>query len=179
MFSTVEYSYSAPVQIQNFSHVISSEVISDTSGWTLVSQTIVADSSYEYLILGNFFSNFLTDTLDIGNFNPRSYYYIDNVCVVEEGGDCLLRLSDDIGSAIRPIMSVYPNPTDDRFTIELNNGRIGFISLENAFGRLVLSSNALGASTAQIQMGHLTNGIYILKVETNNGTLTKLISKTN
>lgn len=59
------------------------EVITDTKGWTLVSGSFIADSSDEYLTIGNFFPDSQTDELEI---NPNScsngaYYYIDDVAV--------------------------------------------------------------------------------------------------
>jgi len=61
------------------------DVISDTSEWVYLSDTIVPTSAWQYIIIGNFFSDALTD---IVNFNPsgvgdRSYYYADDVSVEE------------------------------------------------------------------------------------------------
>jgi PKD repeat protein len=58
-------------------------VISDTTAWTLLTDTIIATSAWEFMIIGNYFSDANTN---IVNFNPggfwdRCYYYCDDVSV--------------------------------------------------------------------------------------------------
>jgi hypothetical protein len=60
--STVSYSISNPVPIDNISHLRSVSVISDTANWVRISGSIIADSAYNYLILGNFYNDANTDT---------------------------------------------------------------------------------------------------------------------
>jgi len=62
-----------------------SSVISDTSNWVQLDDTIVATDAWQYLIIGNFFNDASTDLVF---FNPagvwdRSYYYVDDVSVEE------------------------------------------------------------------------------------------------
>ena len=58
-------------------------VISDTAGWTFLCDTIIATAAWQYLIIGNYFSDANTS---IANYNPggfwdRCYYYCDDVSV--------------------------------------------------------------------------------------------------
>jgi len=58
-------------------------VINDTAGWTLLTDTIIATAPWEYFIIGNYFSDVNTN---IVNFNPpgfwdRTYYYCDDVTI--------------------------------------------------------------------------------------------------
>jgi len=46
--------------LRNYAHVHSTQVISDTLGWTLVSGSFVADSAYGYMIIGNHYGDALT-----------------------------------------------------------------------------------------------------------------------
>ena len=64
-FSTVSYSYSNPIQINNFAHVYSDSVIKDTTSWTLIKGEFTADSAYQYISIGNFFDDINTDTITI------------------------------------------------------------------------------------------------------------------
>lgn len=78
--------------LPNYSHINSTEIVTDSIGWTLIEGSFVADSAYEYLYLGNFHGNQETVSLLL---NPNgqygySYYYVDDVCVTPAGGDCLL-----------------------------------------------------------------------------------------
>jgi PKD repeat protein len=58
-------------------------VISDTSGWVYLADTITATAAWQYIIIGNFFDDAGTTLV---TFNPlgvwdRSYYYVDDVAV--------------------------------------------------------------------------------------------------
>jgi len=58
-------------------------VINDTAGWTLLCDTIIATAAWQYMIIGNYFSDANTSII---NFNPggfwdRTYYYCDDVSV--------------------------------------------------------------------------------------------------
>ena len=46
-----------PFGLRNFAHIKSDSVITDTIAWTLVSGNFVADSAYQYLVVGNHFDN--------------------------------------------------------------------------------------------------------------------------
>lgn len=64
-------------------HVFHPWVIADTVDWTLVSGSFVADSAYQYLMVGNHYDNSITDTVSLGPSIqlPKAYTLVDNVCV--------------------------------------------------------------------------------------------------
>ena len=66
----------------NRAHLYSKELITDKENWIKIEGTIIADSSYEYLTIGNFF-----DFDKILNSDPSMYWhlmvYIDDVSVEE------------------------------------------------------------------------------------------------
>jgi hypothetical protein len=60
--------------------------ISDTVGWTEVNGIFTAQGGEEYIIIGNFKNDTLTDTLFTQNTSPgfsAAYYYLDDVSVEE------------------------------------------------------------------------------------------------
>jgi hypothetical protein len=59
-FSTVPYSYSNPAPINNFAHYYCNNIITDTVKWTRINGSFIADSAYNYIIIGNFFADSLT-----------------------------------------------------------------------------------------------------------------------
>jgi OmpA-OmpF porin, OOP family len=67
--------------------VLFTQVVDDTSNWTLLTQDFVADSSYEYLTLGNFFNNAETQTIKQAYATPGSslsaYYAFDDVSLID------------------------------------------------------------------------------------------------
>lgn len=78
-----------PFALRNYAHLHSTAIISDTANWTLVSGSFVADSAYQYLVIGNIFSNALTDTMDLASDDyVDAYYFVDAVCVRPSGQPC-------------------------------------------------------------------------------------------
>ncbi|MEO5673062.1 MAG: T9SS type A sorting domain-containing protein [Chitinophagales bacterium] len=61
------------------------DVITDTSAWIYLADTIVATDEWQYLIIGNFYNNASTSIVSFnpGGFHDRSYYYVDDVSVEE------------------------------------------------------------------------------------------------
>jgi len=80
-----------PFPFRDYAHMYSLDIITDSTGWTLVSGLFTADSAYQHLVLGNFFNNALTDTLGIQPWNGEvAYYFIDDVCVSRSKGGCAM-----------------------------------------------------------------------------------------
>ncbi|OPZ97807.1 MAG: hypothetical protein BWY70_01395 [Bacteroidetes bacterium ADurb.Bin408] len=96
LFSTVPFTgNSSPAHVINFSQIYSNDIITDTANWTSISGSFVADSSYQYIIIGNFFSDTNTDTILTGppkTFGYGVYYFIDDIYV---GTDSLSNISPD------------------------------------------------------------------------------------
>jgi gliding motility-associated-like protein len=60
-------------------------IITDTLGWTLVSDTFIAQGGEQFITIGNFCSNANTNTIEINYSNGASYMYIDDVSVRQCG----------------------------------------------------------------------------------------------
>ena len=72
-----------------------SSQLNSKSDWTILKTEYLAKGGEQYLLIGNFYDNFQTDTSSVNSvFNPTeklsSYYYIDAVCLVpkEVGEPC-------------------------------------------------------------------------------------------
>jgi hypothetical protein len=95
--------------LRNYAHLHSTAIISDTANWTLVSGSFVADSTYQYLVIGNFFTNALTDTLHLAPNNELgAYYFVDGVCVRKTGQVCEFATGIVEPTAEAPFL--WPNP---------------------------------------------------------------------
>ena len=70
---------------------------------------------------------------------------------------------------------VYPNPVADELTIK-GSSIIQSIQVVSISGQLITSYSPHSLST-NINTADLTNGIYLLQIQTENGTTTKKISK--
>ncbi len=155
--------YPAPL---NQAHVLYPQVLADTVGWTLVSGSFVADSAYQYLMIGNFFSNALTDTLHFADPNsvfpwyPRGYTLIDAVCVSPNPAGC------DLGQGVSDIsgegLALFPNPAKDQVVVA---GRSGArLQVMDAVGRSVWQGR-VGGDPWVLQVGAWARGAYVLRME--------------
>lgn len=97
MFSTLYHYDSLGIkQLSNYSQVFSSIVIKDTVNWIKVSGSFIADSAYEYLIIGGLFDINQLDTTYLPNASPpsQSYYFLDDVCLSEDSTICYSNVSN-------------------------------------------------------------------------------------
>ncbi|MCW3071319.1 MAG: hypothetical protein JWO44_1209 [Bacteroidetes bacterium] len=171
--STIEYNPSNPAPIDNFAHLNSSIVISDSVNWVRISGSIIADSAYNHVILGNFFDNANTDTTQYSCgfcLNSASYYLIDDICVTTDsllanGGidalSCSVSVPEiDYDSEI----NVFPNPATEGFTILFQNSQNSRIVLTDMYGKVCYSNEIINDNTIKINLSAYPSGMYFLKI---------------
>lgn len=67
-------------------------------------------------------------------------------------------------------ISVYPNPTNDLLNLNFDKSTTVLkVTLTDLQGKIVYNSNAVLGNSLQIDMSNLSNGLYMLDVQTNNG----------
>lgn len=186
LFSTREYCYSldtvtnlcdsTPAPIINFAHVYSSEIIVDTANWTTISGSFVADSAYQYIIVGNLFNGTNTDTTLLYGYLScaQPYYYVDDICASTDSSFC------DMGTIIYDVeeqnnISVYPNPTDGRIFIKKNGNEEISLVVYDLLGELVFQTISVNSSS--VDLSYLPNGIYFMNIRGDKQTITKKIIK--
>jgi hypothetical protein len=74
-------------------------------------------------------------------------------------------------------LEVFPNPFAENITIVTSN-EVNAVQIFNAFGELV-ETIEIKDGTAELHLGNLTNGIYLIQVRTANGVATKTVIKQN
>lgn len=155
--------YPAPI---NYAHIEYPQVLTDTVGWTLVSGSFVADSAYSYVMLGNFFSNALTDTLryadpaDVEEWYDNSYTLIDAVCVSPSPEGCELSHGIEGPAGTEPF--VYPNPATD--VLLIGNAAGGDAEVLDMLGRRVWGGR-VNAAGYTLGVAHWARGAYVLQVK--------------
>lgn len=93
----------------------------------------------------------------------------DNYLVRASNADALLSIEDQ--NLISSALTVYPNPTKDRFQVDTNNsGMIELVSITDINGRVVKSINFSGVSNATVDVSDLISGMYFVVVQTDNGS---------
>ena len=124
------------------------------------------DSSYNYAERLHSLSDFAGQTIYIAFHNMTAQggdaMWIDDITV----GAVL-----DIESAEEANIAIYPNPVRDMLTV--NGENVKNVEIIDVNGRVVLNSNRAG----QIDMSELSDGVYMVRVMSENGVSTKKIVK--
>jgi OmpA-OmpF porin, OOP family len=149
--------------VNNFSHLYTEAIITDTINWTLIEGIIVADSPYQYLHIGNFFIGSETETVLLGGpFDNVAYYYIDDVRVIQEE-----LVNIDSEAQIIPIQ-FGPNPVDDVLLIQ-SIFQCTSAEIYDINGKLLKAFAFNGYNHLNINVQHLNKGMYVLRVLRENG----------
>jgi hypothetical protein len=174
-FSTHQF-YDIPSFPINQSHYSVDTIVplSSQDEWFEISHIFEADSNYQYLHIGNFFDNELTDTLWNGiNYGVYQYYVVDEVSVTSV-------LSDNFQN--KKTVNVYPNPLRDSFTIEpTQNEIIEKVELISLDGRsLQINVPKKSCMSCQFDVpSEVSDGMYLLRVSTLNKNIyqTRIVVK--
>ena len=153
LFTMTSYDSISIAPLNNFAHIYTDSIITDTTNWTRISGSFVADTTYEYVAIGNFFDDNNTDTINGSYYGV--YYFIDDVCVSTDSAFC----ANYVGVMEEPnqqSFKIYPNPTTGKFRVQ---GATAEIQLFDLFGRLVLRTNE-----PEIDMSRVPKGIYFVRV---------------
>ena len=149
------YVFSVTAQIQNNSL----NPLTSKTGWRLISDTLFANGGELYMTIGNFMSDSLSDTTYVSSGWSASYYYIDDVSVIDIGW---VGLNEN--NNIENQISIFPNPAKDFISVSFKSNNIGEIkmSIVNTLGETIMSK-ILNNNETQIQVSDLPAGVYYCK----------------
>lgn len=166
-----------PTPIKNYAHIYTTSVISDTVNWTTISGSFIADSTYNYIIIGNFFDNQQTSHTKIDN-SPSclAYYFVDDICVSTDSMTCMGSTGINEHELSAQLI-IYPNPSASAFNIQLPTHHSFALSIIDITGRAVyMNKNATG--TVAIDVNGFSSGVYYVKAVNEKTVLTgKLIKE--
>lgn len=177
-FSTIPYNEIDTVPINNASALKASQIITDSMNWVIVKGSFVADSSYQYVMVGNFYDDqhtdtvsILTDTTNLGWLFFASYYYIDDVCVSFDSLACDLNPNGIYNlKEAKASIKLYPNPTTNQLTVESTKA-INTIEITDALGRVQSFKSKVQSNSTQIDIHSLASGIYLIKLYFSDGAI--------
>jgi hypothetical protein len=162
-FSTIPYSLTDPVPIDDISQVFSDSIITDTLDWVKISGSFIADSSYQYVIIGNFFSHHSVSYIQFDTLDLVAYYFVDDIVV---STDSLLTIG--INEKSQQVSSIlYPNPFTNEIKVTLGTNEISEITLYDVTSRIIMQqkfTNSISLVTQQ-----LAKGIYLYEIQNKNG----------
>ncbi len=172
--STVAYSNSNPTPVDNFAHVYTDSVITDSTNWTMISGSFIADSAYTFISIGNFFDSLNIQYTDFNGlwYTETAYYYVDDVRL---STDSNFVLSTNQKDNVKPVsFSIYPNPTFDFVNLVFDDNQVHTVVIYNSIGEAVLTK--LITQQSNINISSLAKGIYYIQTSLNEIiTIKKLI----
>lgn len=156
----------------NNPQIFTNTIITDTSIWTNISGSFIADSNYKYAIIGNFFDDSNTDYLIVnpdGNIEG-SYYFIDDVCV---GTDSINALIEN--NYQKDFVKIYPNPASSKITLQFNEPfKECNVRIYNLFGKSI-TEHSLLPSENEIILGDIEQGLYYVHLTFDNKSIIQKI----
>ncbi|HYV91934.1 MAG TPA: T9SS type A sorting domain-containing protein [Chitinophagales bacterium] len=165
-FSTIPFSTINPVPINNWAHLYTDSVLYDTLNWIPFQGSFIADSAYEYILIGNFFDDQNTTLVQVGIGSSHAYCYIDDVCLVLNSDSCGIEATAINGLSNATVIKVFPNPSSDRLIVTDMAAQQKIIYLRNSFGKLVFQKKDFqGTKTLDLDVSKFPEGIYLLSVE--------------
>lgn len=145
-----------------YAHVHESGILADTVNWVLVSGSFVADSAYQYVMIGNQFGNAETDTVQFADLSTyaRAYTLVDNVCVSADPMGCPMATTV-VERPNEPIF-IYPNPAADLLVASglVQGARI---SIVDAVGKEVWQGTAHD-TRVEWNVAAWARGAYVMRV---------------
>jgi hypothetical protein len=176
LFTTTPYFYplnpgDTPISLSNTAHLNTDSIISDTANWIKISGSFIADSAYNFFVVGSFFDDNNTDTLHLPyQVVPQiAYYYLDDVCVSTDSLYSQNWTTLSINEAQKNQILVFPNPAIDFVTIK-SVYNINNVEIYNTSGNQVFSKNYFTQENEiVIDISNLETGLYCLNIKTKNG----------
>ncbi|HNB13168.1 MAG TPA: T9SS type A sorting domain-containing protein [Bacteroidia bacterium] len=159
-FLTTAYSQASPIPIDNFAHIYSDSIITDSINWIKISGSFIANLAYQYLAIGNFFSDSTCTHILLDSLASMAYYYIDDV---------KLSTDSDFVNSIHAIdnidlVQIFPNPARDWIVVEGRN--ITSIEVFDLCGKLIIPKITVSSFKTQVDISTLSYGVYIVKTNT-------------
>ncbi len=167
-FATGDYSPTSQIPVNNFAHIWTDSIITDSLNWTTISSSFVADSSYSYLYLGNFFDKPFVDSIVYG-LSFGAYYYFDNVCVSTDSLTCNQILSNTNEMRFDlSVFNIHPNPVIDYFSINKNQISPYDLVIYNRYGSKVYEEKNISINTKLIDARIFDKGLLLVNIKTKN-----------
>lgn len=147
--------------INDTAFLYSERIFSDTSNWNSFSGSFIADSSYSFLIIGNFFhrSSIITTCNDSTDSYP--FVYIDNVCLSQLKNHCF----KEIDSSGISDFTVYPTVGNGLIKVKTKLLNIDVqILVYNYIGQLIKQEMQKGGEF-EIDLQSFAKGVYLLCID--------------
>ncbi len=143
--------------INNDSKIYSTNIIYDKVNWINIKGSFIADSAYQYLWIGNFFSDQNTAN---NNCFSNSYYFFDSICLSNDSNDCYLNTGITTLSSPN-IFGIYYNILNESVEIKYNGKDLLQIEIINSLGQKMISLKII--SDEVLNISSWPSGVYFVK----------------
>lgn len=174
--STIAYNSSTPSPIDNFAHLYSVSIISDTVNWIQIAGSIIADSAYNYCIIGNFFDNINTDTIRWNTNSTFSYYAVDVICISSDSLTCNPNPEGVSSYNKENSLAIYPNPSSGLFFIDVPINAPYELLVCDALSRTIVRRTIYERIT-KMNLEGCSNGLYFVTLKSKDKFYSKKIIK--
>lgn len=119
---------------------------------------------------------FNTEGLDYGSYEAVFRFETCNESFPEITVPIKLKVSGaDVDELKVDVCKAYPNPTSGKLTIEVEG--LKQINISNLLGQVVFEGKAVG-NVFEYNFGEYESGVYLIRIETENGMVTKRVTVT-
>jgi hypothetical protein len=162
MYLSVDQVTEPSQYIMDYDPQLVADVVTGEANWVQVSGSFTASGGESYVTLGSFTDDASTTLEETpGGFFVRSYYYVDDVYVIDS--TMVVGLDDKVLDQL----DVYPNPANDEITIALESSQQNVaIRISDLTGTEWLTQTSLVGPSAQIDISQLPAGIYFVEIRT-------------
>jgi hypothetical protein len=177
-FSTVPYSDTTPPLLNNFAHLYTDSIYTDTAQWIKISGSFIADSAYSCVMLGNSFDEANTDTLYFGGSNYyafTSYYFIDDICVSTDSIYNVTWTGIANATSKNTDFNVYPNPSSEIINISVHGKNIDEVIFINSLGQILNYIKVDRKEKIEVDVSGFPSGLYALRIKSHDEYSTKSI----
>ncbi len=151
------------ILINNSAQFYTNTVITDTAHWLTIFGSFIADSSYQYMMLGNFFDDSHTTVINdlIGQV---AYYFADDICLSTDSAYSYTYLGIN-DHEIENTVKIFPNPANESFFIQGDPIKEG--GIYNVFGQLIENIEMINTKELTIDCSSWASGMYFLQTGRN------------
>lgn len=179
LLSTVEYSslwddnpLDAPSPVDNTAHILNLEIINDSINWVPIQDSFIADSAYQYLIIGSFLDEQSIDHINVTGEGPfetygEAYYFVDEVRLGTDSTYVFENITS-VQEGIASDISVWPTIISDEMTIR-SSQPLSKLEVIDTSGRLVFNQDLCCQKLLKIPIPNLAHGYFVVRIEDING----------
>jgi hypothetical protein len=164
------YSPLSPAPINNTADYYDTIFHVDTAQWIKISGSFISNGSFSKLMIGNFFDDANTDTMNLDNDsityqNAISYYFIDDVCLSTDSLYAATWTGIQENHLSPFTISLFPNPATSSITIKGISSQFTKYRIIDVQGKVLLNQNFKPNSTnsLNIDITSFPSNMYIIQ----------------